>query len=94
MVKTKVTLSIEKPVVDNAKLALLKKGRTMSDYIEKSLRSLSSSEILEDLCKEMELDCEYISGEEIERQRPDFKGKVLAEKEVREMRNGRTTRIS
>ncbi len=94
MVKTKVTLSIEKPVVDNAKLALLKKGRTMSDYIEKSLRSLSSSDILEDLCKEMELDCEYISGEEIERQRPDFKGKVLAEKEVREMRNGRRTRIS
>lgn len=94
MVKTKVTLSIEKPVVDNAKIALLRKGRTMSDYIEKSLRSLSSSEILEDLCKEMELDCEYISGEEVEKQRPDLKGKVQAESEVREMRNGRAARIS
>jgi hypothetical protein len=49
MVKTKITVSVEKPVVDNAKLALLKKGRTLSDYIEKSLRSLSTAEILSDL---------------------------------------------
>ena len=43
MVKTKITVSIEKPVVDNAKLALLKKGKTMSDYIERTLRALSTS---------------------------------------------------
>ena len=59
MVKTKITVSVEKPVVDNAKLALLKKGRTLSDYIEKSLLSLSTAEILSDLCKELNLDCEY-----------------------------------
>ncbi|MHB1440989.1 MAG: hypothetical protein ACYCSO_09435 [Cuniculiplasma sp.] len=40
MVKTKITVSIEKQVVNNAKLVLLKKGRTLSDYIEKSLSSL------------------------------------------------------
>ena len=50
MVKTKITVSVEKPVVDNAKLALLKKGRTLSEYIEKSLRSLSTAEFLSDLC--------------------------------------------
>ena len=44
MVKTKITVSVEKPVVENAKLALLKKGRTLSDYIEKSLLSLSTAE--------------------------------------------------
>ena len=94
MVKTKITVSVEKPVVDNAKLALLKKGRTLSDYIEKSLRSLSTAENLSDLCKELNLDCGYMSGEDIERNRPDLTGRVYSEKEVREMRNERISRLS
>ena len=94
MVKTKITVSVEKPVVDNAKLALLKKGRTLSDYIEKSLRSLSTAEILSDLCKEINLDCGYMSGEDVERNRPDLTGRVYSEKEVREMRNERISRLS
>ncbi len=94
MVKTKITVSVEKRVVDNAKLALLKKGRTLSDYIEKSLRSLSTAEILSDLCKELNLDCGYMSGEDIERNRPDLTGRVYSEKEVREMRNERISRLS
>ena len=94
MVKTKITVSIERPVVDNAKLALLKKGRTLSDYIEKSLRSLSSSEILEDMCKELGLNCRYISGEDVERNRPELTGKVCSETEVMEMRNERISRLS
>lgn len=94
MVKTKITVSVEKPVVDNAKLALLKKGRTLSDYIEKSLRSLSTSENLGDLCRELNLDCGYISGEDVEMNRPDLIDKVYSEKEVREMRNERVSRLS
>ncbi len=43
MVKSKITVSIDKSVIENAKLALLKKRWTLSDYIEKSLRSLSTS---------------------------------------------------
>ncbi|HLH86538.1 MAG TPA: hypothetical protein VKU79_06730 [Thermoplasmataceae archaeon] len=93
MVKTKITVSVEKPVVDNAKLALLKKGSTLSDYIEKSLRSLSTAEILSDLCIELNLDCKYISGEDVERNRPDLTGRVYSEKEVREMRNERNSRL-
>lgn len=94
MVKTKITVSIEKPVVDNAKLALLKKGRTMSDYIEKSLRSLSTSEIMHGVCEELGLNCEYLTGEDVEKQRPDLTGKALSELEVREMRNERSSRLS
>ncbi len=94
MVKTKITVSVEKPVVDNAKLALLKKGRTLSDFIEKSLRSLSTSEVLNDLCKELNLDCGYISGEDVERKRPDLTGKAYSEMIVREMRNERISRLS
>jgi hypothetical protein len=94
MVKTKITVSVEKPVVDNAKLALLKKGRSLSDYIEKSLRSLSTAEILSDLCEELNLDCGYMSGEDVERNRPDLTGRVYSEKEVREMRNERISRLS
>ncbi len=94
MVKTKITVSVEKPVVDNAKLALLKKGRTLSDYIEKSLRSLSTSEILDDMCKELNLNCGYISGEDVEKNRPDLTGRVYSETEVREMRNERASRLS
>lgn len=93
MVKTKITVSIEKPVVDNAKLALLKKGKTMSDYIERALRSLSTSEILKDICEELNLNCKYVTGEEVERQRPDLTGKVLSELEVREMRDDRSSRL-
>ncbi len=94
MVKTKLIVSVEKPVVDNAKLALLKKGKTLSEYIEKSLRSLSTAEILSDLCSEFNLDCGYISEEDVERSRPDLTGRVFSEKEVREMRNERISRIS
>ena len=94
MVKTKITVSVEKPVVENAKLALLKKGRTLSDYIEKSLLSLSTAEILSDLCKELNLDCGYVSGEDVERNRPDLTGRVNSEKEIREMRNERISRLS
>lgn len=94
MVKAKITVSVEKSVVDNAKLALLKKGRTLSDYIEKSLRSLSTSEILDDMRKELYLGREYISGEDVEKNRPDLTGRVHSEKEVRELRNERDTRLS
>ena len=93
MAKTKITVSIEKPVVDNAKLALLKKGKTMSEYIERSLRVLSASEILNDLCEELNLNCKYVTGEEVEKQRPDLTGKVLSEMEVRRMRNERNSRL-
>ncbi len=94
MVKTKITVSVEKQVVDNAKLALLKKRRTLSDYIENSLRSLSTSEVLNSICKELNLDCGYISGEDVERKRPDLAGKAYSETIVREMRNGRVSRLS
>ncbi len=94
MVKTKITVSVEKPVVDNAKLALLKKGKTLSYFIEKSLRSLSTMEILGDLCRELNLDCGYISGEDVERNRPDLTGRVYSEKEIREMRNEHVSRLS
>lgn len=94
MVKKKITVSIDKPVVDSAKLALLKKGKTMSDYIERTLRSLSTSSILNDICEELNLNCRYVTGEEVERQRPDLTGKVLSEMEVREMRDERSSRLS
>ncbi|QRF75540.1 hypothetical protein Thermo_01043 [Thermoplasmatales archaeon] len=94
MVKTKITVSVEKPVVENAKLVLLKKGRTLSDYIEKSLRSLSTMDILIDLCSELNLDCGYFSGEDVEMNRPDLTGRVYSEKEVREVRNERVTHLS
>ncbi len=94
MVKTKITVSVEKSVVDNAKLALLKKGKTLSNYIENSLRSLSTSEILDNMCKELNLDCGYISGEDVERKRPDLTGKVYSETAIREMRNERVSRLS
>ena len=93
MAKTKITVSIEKPVVDNAKLALLKKGKTMSEYIERSLRALSTSEMLNDLCEELNLNCNYIAGEEVKKQRPDLTGKVMSEMEVRGMRNERNSRL-
>jgi len=31
---------------------------------------------LNDICKELNLNCGYVSGEDVERERPDFKGKV------------------
>lgn len=94
MVKTKITVSVEKQVVDKAKLALLKKRGTLSNYIESSLRSLSTSEMLNNICMELNLDCGYISGEGVERKRPDLTSKVHSGTIVREMRNERVSRLS
>ena len=94
MVKTKITVSVERQVVDNAKLALLKERRTLSDYIENSLRSLSVSEFLNEICKELNLDCGYTSSEDVERMRPDLTGKIYSENILREMRNERSSRLS
>ncbi len=94
MVKTKITVSVEKPVVNNAKVVLLKRGKTLSDYIEKSLRSLSTSEIIEDICNELSLDCRYVSPEDIKKNRPNLTGKVQSETQIREMRNERNSNLS
>jgi hypothetical protein len=94
MVKTKITVSVEKPVVNNAKVVLLKRGKTLSDYIEKSLRSLSTSEIIEDICNELSLDCRYVSPEDIKNNRPNLTGKVQSETQIREMRNERNSNLS
>ena len=94
MVKIKMTVSVEKAVVDSAKLALLKKRRTLSDFIENSLHYLSTSEILDDICKELNLHCGYISGEDVERNRTDMVGKADSETEVKKMRHGRISRLS
>ncbi|PSN83861.1 hypothetical protein B9Q01_03240 [Candidatus Marsarchaeota G1 archaeon OSP_D] len=93
MVKTKITVSVDKSVVDNAKIALLKKGKTLSEFIEKSLRSLSTAQILDDICRELDLNCEYVSYEEVERKRPDLRGKTTSEVEVREIRRERLSRL-
>lgn len=94
MAKTRVTVSIEKTVFDNAKLTLLKRGRTLSDYIETSLRSLSGMEILGGLCRELNLECGYIRPESVEMNRPDLSGKAFAEREVKELRSKRASRSS
>jgi hypothetical protein len=93
MVKKKITVSVDKNVVDTAKIALLKKGRTLSDFIEKSLRSLSTAQTLDDLCRELGLNCKYVGYEEVERKRPDLRGKVASEVEVREIRRERFSRV-
>ena len=80
---------MEKSAVDNAKLALMKKGKILSNHIENSLHSLSTPEILEKLCKEIIIDCGYINREKVEKKRPDLKGNVCSELAVREMRNER-----
>jgi len=94
MARTKITVSVEKEVIDSAKLALLKKKKALSSYIENSLRSLSTSEVLNDICKELNLNCGYVSGEDVERERPDFKGKAHSEAILREIRNERVSRLS
>ena len=94
MVKTKITVSVEREVVDNAKLALLKERRTLNDYIENSLRSLSVREFLNDICTGLNLDCGYTSSEDVERIRPDLTGKIYSENILREMRNERNSRLS
>ena len=94
MVKTKITVSVEREVVDNAKLALLKERRTLNDYIENSLRSLSVREFLNDICTGLNLDCGYTSSEDVERMRPDLTGKIYSENILREIRNERNSRLS
>ena len=94
MPKAKMTVSVDRTVLESAKLALLRKHRTLSDYVDKSLRSLSASELLEGLCRDLGLHCHYISGEEVERNRPDLTGKIDSASEVRRLRDERSSRLS
>lgn len=89
-----MTVTVDKSVLERAKLALLRRRGTLSDYVDKSLRSLSTSELLGELCRDLGLNCHYISSEEVERNRPDLTGRVDSAMEVRRMHDERSSRIS
>ena len=62
---------------DHIPFALLKKRQNNERLIERSLRALSTSEILNDLCEDLNLNCKYVTSEQMEKQRPNLTGKVL-----------------
>ena len=91
MTKTKVTLSIDKQVVSQAKVALAKKGENMSEEVERFLESLSGSGDMDKMLSVLGIQRRRVGSEEIEKLRP--KGSDAA-KAVREMRNARKESIS
>ncbi len=82
--KTKVTLSLDKDIVDKIRRELSTR-ETLSGAVEKSLESLSASILLEKIASQMGLLREILSPREILKMR--VKG-AKAEDVVREMRNG------
>ena len=91
MTKTKVTLSIDKQVVSQAKVALAKKGENMSEEVERFLEALSGSGDMDKMLGVLGIQRRRVGSEEIEKSRP--KGLDAAEA-VREMRNARKESIS
>jgi hypothetical protein len=90
MAKTKLTLSIEKQTIKNAKAQSLKMDETISALVEEFLNSISGSWVTE-LAKKLNVKERYISSEEVMKGRPNG---LDSGKLVREIRNGRWKSIS
>ena len=91
MTKTNVTLSVDKQVVAVAKVTLAKKGKNMSEMVEKYLESMSGSGNIEKMFEVLKIQKRRMGSEEVERLRP--KG-ADSERAVREMRNARNKKLS
>ena len=82
--KTKITLSLDKEIVEQIRRELAS-GETLSGVVEKSLESLSASLLLEKISSLVDLEREILSPKDILKRRG--KG-ARAEEVVREIREG------
>ncbi len=90
--KKKLTLSIRKDLLDEAKKIATLRGKTLSGIIEEYFEYLVSVEWIGSLARELGLEpLEPVSPAEITKSRPKgFNASLI----VREIREGRTRRIS
>ncbi|MGI0141609.1 MAG: DUF6364 family protein [Candidatus Micrarchaeales archaeon] len=90
MGKAKLTLTVDKKVIREAKVESAKRNVSISQMVEALLKSMSPS-WLDVLMQSLGVKSEYFSYDEIVKNRP--KGRDSG-KAVREMRYGREKRIS
>ncbi|MDE1762219.1 MAG: hypothetical protein KGH78_03435 [Candidatus Micrarchaeota archaeon] len=90
MAKTKLTLTVDREIIKEAKIESLKNDVSISQLVENLLKSLTTSWI-DDLMKRLGISDKYISYEDVIRDRS--KG-FDAGKAVRLMRYGRGKSIS
>ena len=94
MSKTKLTLSVDSDLLKAAKIQLLKKGKTLSDYTEESKRSLITTSIVENVAKALNIKLSNMRFEEVTSKRVNLPPGQDSASMIREMRDDRTNRIS
>lgn len=92
MTKTKLTLSIDKEIIKDAKKQALSKEVSISGLVEDFLKSIGYSWV-DELMTELGVKKRYVSYEDVIRNRPKAPKGFDAGKTVREMRYGREKRI-
>ena len=78
-----MTLSLDKELVSRVRRRLVSEGRSLSELVEELLSMYDVKSFINDLCKELGVECRYVSPQEI------VSGRVRglkSEKIVREMR--------
>jgi hypothetical protein len=91
MVKTKVTLSVDKELLRESKAYLAEKNMTVSGTLEKALSEMAASVFVEKVAANLGERLEYIGYDQVPIRRP--KGKDAA-KALREARGERASAIS
>ena len=90
MSKSKLTLSVDEELLNEARANLIKSGFSLSSTFEELLKSFTKYG-LEEISKELGIEIKYMGFEDIAKKRGAGKdsGKL-----IREMRNGREGRLS
>ena len=94
MGKTKLTLSVDSDLLKSAKIQLLKKGITLSDYTEEAMRSLVTASIIEDIARTLDIKLSYMSFEDVNSKRVKAPKGQDSASVIREIRDDRADRIS
>lgn len=63
--KTKLTLSVDSELLKSAKIQLLKRGKSLSEFTEESMQSLVSLNIISEVAKKLGVSIGYRSFDEV-----------------------------
>jgi hypothetical protein len=91
MVKTKLTLSIDKKIIKDAKIQALDKDVSISDIVEEFLKSVGYSWV-EELMLKIGIKERYVSYEDVIRRRPRGSGNSSTDI-IRRLRDERETHV-
>ena len=94
MTKTKLTLSVDSELLKSAKIQLLRRGKSLSEFTEESMQSLVSLNIISEVAKKLGFSIGYRSFDEVSLKIQKIPAGLDSSTTIREMRDDRKNRLS